>query len=257
MANHLALVLPKLVGKEQCDFVKGRKIQEAIILAHELVRDFNNPKNPTMALKIDIRKAYDSISWDGFFHPERGLRQGCPLSLILFTLITELFSTLVADAVQRKELVVLKSMAKYQQPISHLFFADDVILACEASIHNFTVLEGIFRRFESVTGLQINHGKSRVLFSRALRRRHVLLQVLKCAEDDFPIKYLGLPLSPARLKRVQCKDLLDKIIKKIVCLNTKLHSLSGRLELLRAVITPIFQYWCCIYDIPVAILNQI
>ncbi|XP_059627650.1 uncharacterized protein LOC132270485 [Cornus florida] len=64
MANRLSLVLTFLVGPEQSAFVKGRRIQDALILAHEMVKDFKGSQHASMALKVDIKKAYDSVSWE-------------------------------------------------------------------------------------------------------------------------------------------------------------------------------------------------
>ncbi|XP_059663420.1 uncharacterized protein LOC132309085 [Cornus florida] len=40
----------------------GRRIQDALILAHAMVKDFKGPNHASMALKMDIKKAYDSVS---------------------------------------------------------------------------------------------------------------------------------------------------------------------------------------------------
>ncbi|XP_059629720.1 uncharacterized protein LOC132272631 [Cornus florida] len=294
MANRLALSLPKLVGVEQCAFVKGRRIQNALIIAHDMVRDFNNPKHPSMALKVDIIKAYGLVSWEfllkalgfygfsnkwinwvaaifqstrysillngspkGFIKPGRGLRQGCPLSPLLFTLVTECLSTFIAKAAQKKNLAVINSIKTFKPHLCHIFFADDLMVACKATIHNARVLASIFKKFEAVTGLQVSPLKSSVIFSRAVKRKSGLLEVLQYKEESFPIKYLGLPLYSTGLKKSHCKDLIDNIANKIFCWNSNLLSVAGKLELIKAVITPIFQYWCFIFDIPMAVINQI
>lgn len=64
MANRLKLVLPKLIGIEQAGLVAGRSPFDNIIaiqeIAYSIEKDFLHP--PGMIVKIDIEKAYDSLS---------------------------------------------------------------------------------------------------------------------------------------------------------------------------------------------------
>lgn len=65
LANRLKKVMNGLVRPNQTAFIGGRSITENILLCHEVVRGFER-KNHTqdVVMKIDLRKAYDSISWD-------------------------------------------------------------------------------------------------------------------------------------------------------------------------------------------------
>ncbi|XP_059638815.1 uncharacterized protein LOC132281094 [Cornus florida] len=61
LANRLSVVLDQIVGKEQNAFVNGRKIQDNLIIASKLLRGFGaKHTSPTLAWKVDLRKAYDS-----------------------------------------------------------------------------------------------------------------------------------------------------------------------------------------------------
>lgn len=64
IANRLKKVVSSLVRFNQTAFIQGRSIVENILMCHEVVRGFEMKNNPKAAiLKIDIRKAYDSVSW--------------------------------------------------------------------------------------------------------------------------------------------------------------------------------------------------
>ncbi|MBY3556055.1 reverse transcriptase family protein, partial [Modestobacter lapidis] len=68
LANRLKVVLPSLIGEYQSAFVAGRSISDNILIAQELFRNYHtNIGSPRCALKIDLRKAFDSVTWDFLF----------------------------------------------------------------------------------------------------------------------------------------------------------------------------------------------
>lgn len=65
LANRLRLSLPALINRAQNAFIEGRQIMDNILLAQEGVRDYQlKSGKPRCTLKIDIMKAFDSVSWD-------------------------------------------------------------------------------------------------------------------------------------------------------------------------------------------------
>ncbi|KAL2235443.1 UNVERIFIED_CONTAM: hypothetical protein Sindi_1276500 [Sesamum indicum] len=57
--------MDKLISPCQAAFVPGRSIGDNIMLAQELFTGFNQTRlPPRCALKVDIRKAYDTVEWD-------------------------------------------------------------------------------------------------------------------------------------------------------------------------------------------------
>jgi hypothetical protein len=95
-----------------------------------------------------------------FFSSGRGLRQGCPLSPLLFLLL------LVAEGLSRA-LISAINMADFQgiktSPdliITHLLFVDDVLILSSGRTRDVETLAAILQLFQDATGMIINSQKS-------------------------------------------------------------------------------------------------
>lgn len=139
IVERLKNVMPKLVSPFQSGFMSGRSIQKNIIVAREIVHCMKNLKGKKgfFAIKVDLSKAYDKISWDfiwrnlveinlhmkiiniimhgmtsvetnikwngstsEYFCPNRGIRQGYHVSPYLFVLYLDKRSHLISQVVQ-------------------------------------------------------------------------------------------------------------------------------------------------------------
>ena len=63
LANRLKKVMGKLVSKSQNAFVEGRQILDASLIANEAIHSMQKSGGGGILCKLDIEKAYDSISW--------------------------------------------------------------------------------------------------------------------------------------------------------------------------------------------------
>jgi hypothetical protein len=63
MAQRLAPKLEALIPCSQTAFIKGRCIHENFVFVKGLVQQFHRQKKATMMLKLDISKAFDTVSW--------------------------------------------------------------------------------------------------------------------------------------------------------------------------------------------------
>ena len=232
------------------------------------------------AIKVDLLKAFDTVNWTflldllsilgfppqfvgwirecitspkfsininselvGFFDASRGLRQGDPLPPYLFTIIMDALSMLIHKKVEIN--ILDEAPFDYhwrckKTRITHLCFADDLLLFCGGSLHSVGLLHQALQEFYSLSGLKPNNGNSSLFvagqnqgFLEAVR------EVFGFSVCELPIQYLGVPLISSKLIASHCKPLVDGITSKVKCWTARFLSFAGRLQLIKSVLCSI------------------
>ena len=99
----------------------------------------------------------------GFIKPSRGLRQGDPLSPYLFLFCAEGLNSLIQKAKHAGDLQGV-AISRGGPKITHLFFADDSLLFCKATIHDVSCIQSILKEYEEASGQQTNRLKTIIFF---------------------------------------------------------------------------------------------
>jgi hypothetical protein len=165
----------------------------------------------------------------------RGLRQGDPLSPLLFDIAIDPLQHILHVATEQGLLSCLPGKgARFRTSL----YADDAAIFVTPTYDDVFNLERILRNVGSVTGLVTNVAKSLVAPIRCvdLDLGHILHD-LPAATTTFPMKYLGLPLSVKWLKRVHFQYLEDKAVARITPLNGRYFNIAGRMTLVKSVLT--------------------
>ena len=131
----------------------------------------------------------------GFITPTRGIRQGDLLSSYLFLLCVEGLSSMLRKATESNQVHGLLS-CRGGVKISHLLFADDTLLFCEARTRECQNLLAILAQYEVASDQAINRQKTTFFFSWniALEVRQEIQALLGAQVKNDCEKYLGLPM---------------------------------------------------------------
>jgi hypothetical protein len=128
--------------------------------------------------------------------------------------------------------------------ISHLIFADDLLLFGQAVEENMNAVMEVLNRFCSMSGQQVNYDKSSIFFSRNVPnvRRAILTSQSRLQETHHLGKYLGVPALGRAPRIHDFQYLVEKIKGKLAGWKAKQLSLAGRITLAKSVIqaTPIY-----------------
>ncbi|XP_074299479.1 uncharacterized protein LOC141630590 [Silene latifolia] len=116
--------------------------------------------------------------------------------------------------------------------LSHLIFADDLLLFSKGDAASMMTLLRSFSTFSKTTGLNMSKGKSNAYFNGVQAGlKQEILQISGMVEGSLPFRNLGVPIKTTRLSVLDCKPLIDKVVAKIRGLGARKLSYAGRLVL--------------------------
>lgn len=142
--------------------------------------------------------------------------------------------------------------------LSHLFFADDVFLFCEANLHTATLLKEGLNIFSSWSGLCPNPCKSEIFLAggNPSLRNDILLE-MGFREGSLLVRYLGVPIITSRINKADCCTLVNRITARVQSWTHRFLSIAGRIQLIRSVLHAIQAYWASVFVLPIAVMDQI
>ncbi|GJX47932.1 RNA-directed DNA polymerase, eukaryota, reverse transcriptase zinc-binding domain protein [Tanacetum coccineum] len=172
----------------------------------------------------------------GYFNGRRGLRQGDPISPYIFTLVMEMLNLILKDEI-RKEKEFKYHFGCKQLKITHLCFADDLIMLCHGDITSVNTLKKALDKFSALSGLYPNLGKC-IMFCGSLDNdtKDEISNIFPFKKGKLPVRYLGVPLVTKKIGIADCKQLVDKVTQKLNDWKNKSLSYAGRAQLIASVL---------------------
>jgi len=183
-------VVEHLISPTQITFMRGRNILGRVVILHETVHELHRKNLSGVIIKIDFEKVYDKVRWDllfqtlslkgfslkwiewirsfisggsvainvinevgPFFQTKKGLRQGDPLSPILFNIVADMLTLFINRAKKENQLsgVVPQLLVG---GLSIIQYADDTILFLEHCLEQAHSMKTILCAFEQLAGLK-------------------------------------------------------------------------------------------------------
>lgn len=215
-------VLQSIVSENQPAFILGRTISDNVLITHEMLHYLK----VSGAVKHWINwmmQCVSSVSYSfllnnevvGDVTPQRGIRQGDPLSPYIFII--------------------------YGEVLSGLLFADDTMIFTRSDPQSCDALLDILTSYELASGQKINPQKSSITFSRKTpteTRDRVKLQ-LSIEKEGGVGKYLGLPEHFGRKKKDLFSSIIDRMRQRSINWSTQFLSTAGKAIMLQTVLSAI------------------
>ena len=178
--------------------MRDKQILDPVLIANERLESRLKFGMLGLICKLEVEKAFDHVNWSfllqmlersgfsakwrqwiffclsivcfsifinsspcEFFGSSRGLRQGDPLSPLLFVLVMEALGRMLDKAVHEGRMsgFSVGNLEGRYLVVSHLLFADDTLIFCEVDLEQILILRMILIWFEAVSSLKINLGK--------------------------------------------------------------------------------------------------
>ena len=277
IANRLQRYLPKIVHKSQYGFIKGRDILHNILnvqLAMDYVKD---SQQELVMIQLDLEKAYDNVEWSfvvelmstmgfgdrmsrlmyvlgkdavshimmngGVTRPiplQKSLRQGCPLSPLLFAIVSHPILIKLYTMARDRQLRGL--MLPSGSPYIAQALADDFIMFLGASHDNIVKVMDVWGSFAVASGLKVNMQKS-ILISCTERNVEELGWTGMVLEKGMICRHLGYPIGNDISSDKLVGWIQRRIHEKFMYWKSQTWPFHVRLKVVQAIMIPMVSYF--------------
>jgi hypothetical protein len=171
--------------------------------------------------------------------------------LYLHSSLFEILSRLILKEESQGGLHGIK-IARLSPPISHLLFADDVMIFSQANSNEANVILHCLSVYSLWFGQHINLSKSAMFFSKNCRHsvKRSIKSILNLPFIPTKAKYLGIPLFMHRKKKDTFIELKDQIFAKITGWKAHLLSQAARTTLVKSIANAIHTYIMSLFLLP-------
>ncbi len=270
-ASRLEKVIHSLIKEDQTGFIKGRNASDNMRRLLHILDFADSHPTPCAVFSLDAEKAFDRLEWNymwavlqcfGFgehfvsmiktlyhspaasvitgniispsFPLQRGTRQGCPLSPLLFCLSLEP----LAQAIRKSEVSI--KIHDHNHSIS--LYADDIILYLDHFDVSVSSVIKEFDHFSSLSGYKINWGKSALMPINNVKVNFSVPSFIPIKESFI---YLGITIykNIHKIARDNFNNILVKVKTDIQRWKNLKVSLQGRISTVKMNLLPRFNFF--------------
>ena len=286
IARRLEKVLPEIINEDQTGYVKGRFIGENIRLINDVMFHTLKANKPGIAIFLDFRKAFDTIEWEFLFKAlktfnfgsdfiswvqtfygvvqscvinnghssqmfsiERGVRQGCPLSCLLFVLCIEILPQSV-----KQDSEVLGIQVKGKE-IEIFQYTDDTtrFVRNKTSIDKLLM---ILDNFGKCSGLKINTLKTKAMWLGSLRRNKSKPFGFKWPEESIVALGVSFSYNVDLTTQRNFEDKVTKLEKQLNLWRQRDLTLIGRITITKTLALAKLLYCASVLPVPKNIVQK-
>ncbi|WVZ84991.1 hypothetical protein U9M48_031956, partial [Paspalum notatum var. saurae] len=182
----------------------------------QIIHELHTKKQNRVIFKIYFEKAYDKLgsslcpreqcrNKSPYYQTRKGLRQGDPLSPILFNIVVDMLAVIITRANNNRQ---VKGVIPHllEGGLSILQYVDDTIIFLDYGLEQAKHMKLILRLFEQLSGLKINFHKREIFcFGQAKEYETHYAAMFGCKLGSYPFWYLGLPMHFRKLSNKDWK----------------------------------------------------
>lgn len=292
LANRLHKVIEKLIGKQQTAYIKGRFIGNNIRSVLDIVEYTEKYKIPGLLLFLDFQKAFDSLEWpfmisvlqkfnfgDTFIRwvktlyknptahikvngyisdsipQSRGIKQGCPISALIFILCVEILAIAINQNKDIKGINIPKGKVNGSNKDKLSQYADDTTVFLRDELQVPDAIDTI-ANFSRVSGLTLNLDKTEAMWIGSFKDRKEKLFGFKWSKT---IRYLGIFIGYDKEEshKLNWINKLEVFQKTLDCWRTRDLTYFGKMVIIKTLGIAKLIYSATMLPIPEGICGQV
>ena len=279
ISGRLLAVIGSVVGPDQTCGVPGHTISENLFLIRDLIEYAEQEDLPVALLSLDQEKAFDRVDWgfllrtletfnfgpdfcrwvklfytdvesavvingwtSSFFRPSRGVRQGCPLSPLLYVLSIEVLAANIRAAPGITGVFLPQSLEQFKCS----GYADDTTIA-PTTDESIEEIFAVYSKFERASGARLNRGKSKGMWLGSWKQR---------TDTPFGIQWvnqlplLGATFSAGDYSEPTWEPAVAKLEKRLSDWSGRRLSFQGKTTVINTLALSQIWHLCHIFPVP-------
>jgi hypothetical protein len=288
LANRLQNVITCLVNNDQSGYVKGRYIGQNIRTIADIIEYTTRYEQTGMIVLLDFEKAFDTVRWaflnktlkimnfgqnfikwinilysniqsccinDGhitqFFSLSRGIRQGCPISALLFILVAEMLSC----KMRAEENIIGINVGHVQFKITQLADDTSLFLKNDASLQYAL---NILDQFYTCSGLKLNKNKTEIFYlGNTNHRPNKEVYGIKICEGKFKALGIYFCRHTIEMSTLNLTDRLRKFKNTLNIWASRDLSLKGKIMIIKSLAMPQLLYTTSMLYVPDTFVEEV